>query len=321
MRLLSLFFLATVSVFAQASALQIPIPRWQPLDSNGRIVPFGKICTYATGTFTPLATYTDNTATVALSNPVVLDASGRANIWFKAGSYYRIVFQQPGDANCPGTGASIWTQDGVPPSSISNLSAPYIVPVISPTTPGVLIPSLMSCDPTGCAVTGSGLFNVGEVFQVGFNPSGGTDELQLLNTSGNAYLFAYSTAGTSATIGAGNGMVGGLPLILNPASDNVVIGGNGLLLSLGTYYRCTHGTNATCGTVFLSGGTATVATTSIGPLAAPGAAGWAISLTYNTCVSCAALSVGATTTGVSFVINSSDAGDASLVFWESKHIE
>lgn len=56
-------------------------------DSSG--VPFagGQIFTYAAGTTTPLATYTDETGNTPNTNPIILDSAGRANIWIGNSSY------------------------------------------------------------------------------------------------------------------------------------------------------------------------------------------------------------------------------------------
>lgn len=58
-------------------------------DSNGAPLAGGLVYTYAAGTTTPQATYTDSTGTVPASNPVVLDSAGRATIWMIG--YYKIV--------------------------------------------------------------------------------------------------------------------------------------------------------------------------------------------------------------------------------------
>lgn len=50
----------------------------------------GKVYTYAAGTNTPLATYTDSSQGVANTNPVILDAQGEASIWLGAGLSYKI---------------------------------------------------------------------------------------------------------------------------------------------------------------------------------------------------------------------------------------
>jgi hypothetical protein len=93
---------------------------------------------------------------------------------------------------------------------------------------------------------------------------------------------------------------------------------NGTLI-LGGLYECTHGSNATCGVATLSGGTVTVSTTAIGALATTGA-GYAISLTELSCSSCGSLSIGTVTASTSFVINSTNASDASNVYWEIRYI-
>lgn len=112
--LFALLLISASSAFAQLpAASQLPIPWWQPLDNNGRPIAGGKICTYATSTFTPQATYSSNTAGVQLPNPIILDSTGRAQIWWGGANTYRVVFQQPGNNFCPGTGAVIWTADGI----------------------------------------------------------------------------------------------------------------------------------------------------------------------------------------------------------------
>lgn len=314
MRTIVLLFIASISLFAQAPALPVPLPRWQPLDDNGKTVPFGKICTYAPGTFTPQATFTDISGTVQLPNPLILDGAGRAAPFFAAGAYYRIVFQQPGDSNCPGSGAAIWTQDSFPPSAVANLSSQYNIPRVSG-QPGVLEPSPIDCTPTFCAIPGAGfVFTVGSTISLGLNPAGGTDEVSIGNTLGNAHMYMYSTASASASIGAFGSA--GLPLILEPAGGDVQIAGSSLTLNLGTIPRCTHGLNAECGVVGLVTGLATVATSAIHAQATAGAPGDAVRLTYQTCFSCGTLNVGFVNPGVGFVIASSNGADISDVFWE-----
>ena len=73
----------------------------------------GKLCFYTSGTYNPAPTYTTQAGNIQNSNPLILDSAGRAVVFFGSGQTYRVVFQQPGDNFCPGTGATIWTQDGV----------------------------------------------------------------------------------------------------------------------------------------------------------------------------------------------------------------
>jgi hypothetical protein len=50
----------------------------QFFDNNGVPLNGGLLYAYQAGSSTPLATYTDINGTVANSNPIVLDASGRS---------------------------------------------------------------------------------------------------------------------------------------------------------------------------------------------------------------------------------------------------
>ena len=59
-------------------------------DNNNLPLVGGLVYTYATGTVTPLSTFADALATVPNANPIVLDAAGRATI-FWSGSYKVVV--------------------------------------------------------------------------------------------------------------------------------------------------------------------------------------------------------------------------------------
>lgn len=83
-------------------------PYSQFFDGNGNPLAGGKIYTYAAGTTTPLASYTDSTGTVAASNPIILDSAGRAAIWL-AGNY-KIVVKSSADV-------TIWTTDNITAAS------------------------------------------------------------------------------------------------------------------------------------------------------------------------------------------------------------
>ncbi|GAG68276.1 unnamed protein product, partial [marine sediment metagenome] len=64
-----------------------PYANWQSLDDNGAVLNGGKLYTYEAGTSTPKATYTDSGGLTANANPIILDASGRADIWLDEGAY------------------------------------------------------------------------------------------------------------------------------------------------------------------------------------------------------------------------------------------
>lgn len=69
-----------------------PTPKQQIFGSDGLPLVGGKIYTYAAGTTTPLATYTDYTAGTANTNPIILNSLGQANIWLGTSSYKFSVY-------------------------------------------------------------------------------------------------------------------------------------------------------------------------------------------------------------------------------------
>jgi hypothetical protein len=71
-------------------AVLIITPYQQFFDSNGNPLNGGKVFTYDAGTLTPKATYSDNTESTPLANPVILDSAGRTVIW-GTGTYKFIV--------------------------------------------------------------------------------------------------------------------------------------------------------------------------------------------------------------------------------------
>lgn len=67
----------------------------QFFDNNGIPLSGGLLYTYQAGSSTPLATYTTISGTVANSNPIVLNASGRLDneIWLTYGYFYKFVLK------------------------------------------------------------------------------------------------------------------------------------------------------------------------------------------------------------------------------------
>lgn len=69
----------------------IPTIKQQFLDLNGDPLAGGFVYSYAAGTNTPLATYTDQTEDTENSNPIELDANGEADIWIGSSSYKFVI--------------------------------------------------------------------------------------------------------------------------------------------------------------------------------------------------------------------------------------
>lgn len=65
--------------------------KFQEFDADGNPLAGGKVYTYEAGTTTPKTSYTTAAATVPNANPVILDASGRADIWLD-GTYQIKVY-------------------------------------------------------------------------------------------------------------------------------------------------------------------------------------------------------------------------------------
>jgi len=82
-----------------------PTPKLQFFDANGAPLAGGLLYTYAAGTTTPLATYTDSTGVSANTNPIVLDSRGEANVWLGADSYKLALYTS--------AGVLIWTVDNI----------------------------------------------------------------------------------------------------------------------------------------------------------------------------------------------------------------
>lgn len=105
---LSLCIIANTHLaFAQTASI-LPPGYTQYLDNNGKPLTSGKVYNYIPSTTTNKTTWQDGNQSVANSNPVVLDAGGRAKI-FGDGSYRQRVFDRNNnliwDANTSSTGS------------------------------------------------------------------------------------------------------------------------------------------------------------------------------------------------------------------------
>lgn len=87
------------------SAMLPPLPKVQFFTADGEPLVGGKLYTYAAGTSSPLATYTDFSGNTANANPVILDSRGEANVWLGP-SRYKWVLYTADDV-------LIWSVDGI----------------------------------------------------------------------------------------------------------------------------------------------------------------------------------------------------------------
>ena len=72
---------------------------FQFFTTTGQPLAGGKIYTYQAGSSTPLATYTDNTGSVANANPIILGTDGRPSteIWLTYGYNYKFILKDSND--------------------------------------------------------------------------------------------------------------------------------------------------------------------------------------------------------------------------------
>lgn len=170
------------------NAVPMPTPEIQYLDMNGAPLAGSKLCTYAAGTSTPLATYTDSTAGTPNTNPIILDSAGRASVWVAA-KLYKFVLRTGGDGTCS-TGSIVWTQDNVADTTL------YFTNAVKTVGTASLITTTNT--PTG-SVSRTQLSKNNDILSVkdfGAVGDGSTDDTAAINLA-----MAQSTIGTSSTPG------------------------------------------------------------------------------------------------------------------------
>lgn len=98
-----------------------PTPKLQFFGTDGLPLVGGKLYTYAAGTTTPLASYTDHTGNTANTNPVILDSNGEADVWLPETTSYKYVLKDADDV-------TLYTVDyvSVPVTTNSFASPPAI---------------------------------------------------------------------------------------------------------------------------------------------------------------------------------------------------
>src|SRR6516164_6003947 len=118
----AIVFLALCGLsYGQTVVSTSPDPKLTFLDQNGKPMSGGCVFSYAAGTLTPQATYTDSTGTVQNANPIILDSAGRASIWLAGQAYKFGVWSNGGKSgnNCA-SGVQQFTMDGVSGPIVTN---------------------------------------------------------------------------------------------------------------------------------------------------------------------------------------------------------
>jgi hypothetical protein len=105
-----------------------PTPKQQIFGTDGEPLVGGKIYTYAAGTSTPIATYTDYSAGTANTNPIILDSRGQANIWLLSTVSYKFIVRDADDV-------LLYTVDNIAiPLDVNSFSSPPPIGDVTPNT-------------------------------------------------------------------------------------------------------------------------------------------------------------------------------------------
>ena len=112
--LIAIALLCAWALPAKAQVTLAPMPEFSMYDNNGNPCSGCLLYSFAAGTSTPLATYTDSTGIIPNTNPVVLDSAGRANVWLGT-SAYKLVLKTA-------AGVTIYSTDNII-SSVTSLLA------------------------------------------------------------------------------------------------------------------------------------------------------------------------------------------------------
>lgn len=121
-----------------------PVPKAQFIDAAGQPLVGGKVYTYAAGSTTPLATFTDASGTTNNTNPIILDARGEAGIWYDPSVLYKIILKDADDVE-------IYTVDNIS----GNITA------TNPTiTNGTISNSSINSTPIGNTTPSTGYFTL-----------------------------------------------------------------------------------------------------------------------------------------------------------------
>lgn len=113
--ILALYLLPSLAS-AQSAGTIIPFITQYFSDANGNPLNGGKLCTYASGTTTPQATYSDVSLMTPNANPVIMSANGRPTTGaiFLSATSYKFELRTAGASplECT-TGTVLWTLDNV----------------------------------------------------------------------------------------------------------------------------------------------------------------------------------------------------------------
>ena len=170
-----------------------PTPKLQFFGTDGLPLVGGKLYTYAAGTTTPIATYTDNTQASLNTNPIILDSAGQANVWLIDTTAYKYTLT---DAN----NVPLFTVDYVSvPVSVNSFASP---PAIGSSVPNEgTFTNLNVVDLLTLESTGASILNVGTTGERPVVAEEGMVRYNSTTTKFEGYNGAWGALGGGATGG------------------------------------------------------------------------------------------------------------------------
>jgi len=170
-----------------------PLPKLQFFGTDGLPLVGGKLYTYAAGTTTPIATYTDHTQDNLNTNPVILDSNGQAGVWLTDSITYKYTLTDADDV-------PLFTVDyvSVPVTTNSFASPPPIgsdIPNVGTFT-DLNVVELMTLEGTGAAI-----LNVGTTGERPADPEDGMVRYNSTTSKFEGYNGAWGALGGGATGG------------------------------------------------------------------------------------------------------------------------
>jgi len=183
---------------------------FQFFSSIGLPLAGGKIYTYQAGSSTPLATYTDNTGSVANANPIVLGADGRPSteIWLTYGYNYKFVLKDANDVTIQ-TYDNLYGIIGVAATSVSAFTSGMIM--LWSGSIGSIPVGWYLCDGTNGTPNLTDRFIVGAGSSYSVGGSGGSSSVTLTTNNLPAHTHTltdpghfHAQGGTALNISSGN---------------------------------------------------------------------------------------------------------------------
>lgn len=147
------------------ATLLSPSPILKFFDNNGAPLALGKLTTYAGGTVTPIATYTDSTGVTQNTNPIILNFRGEAPIWLLPNVNYKYALTDAAGNTIPGypvdniVNAALITLFGGVDTGVANAYILNFATPVAPNTNGQLIlwlPANSNTGPSTINVNGGG---------------------------------------------------------------------------------------------------------------------------------------------------------------------